>query len=316
MGIVAARRIAELVLTLLATSLVVFGALYLVPGGPLAYLVHGQLVTPGMIARVTAEYHLNEPFIPRYWHWLVGLFNGDFGTSLLYHESAWSLIHPRLAVTGLLVLVATAETVMIGAIVGLVSALRGGALDSGLTVLTTVGVGVPSFAAASVLIYVFGVTLGWLPVAGAGDGFGGHLQHVILPATALAISSIAYMARLTRATVRQERRREYVETAAASGLTTSQTVRGHILRNSAPSMLTAAGVSFVGLMASEVVVESAFGVNGVGSLLVQAVGAKDFAVVQILVLMYVTVFMVVNTATDLLALRLDPRLMAASQRSA
>ncbi len=312
---IATRRVAELVLTLFVTSLVVFGALYLVPGGPIAYLIHGSGTTQ-TVARITAEYHLNEAFIPRYWHWLTGLFHGDFGTSLVYNESAWSLIQPRLAVTGLLVLVATVETVIIGSIVGLISALRGGAVDSGLTVLTTVGVGVPSFAAASVLIYVFGVTLGWFPVSGAGDGFDGHLQHVILPATALAVSSIAYMARLTRSSVRQERRREYVDTATAGGLTTSQTVRGHILRNAAPSMLTAASVSFVGLMASEVVVESAFGVNGVGSLLVQAVGAKDFAVVQILVLMYVTVFMIVNTATDLLALRLDPRLLAAAKGSA
>ena len=212
----------------------------------------------------------------------------------------------------MLVIVAALETCVLGAIIGLVSALRGGALDALLTTLTTVGVGIPSFAAAAILIEVFGVSLGWFPVAGAGSGFGGHLQHVILPATALAVSSLAYMARLTRSSVRQERQREYVETAEASGLTMRQTVRRHILRNSAPSMLTAAGVSFVGLVASEVVVENAFGVNGLGSLLVQAVGAKDFAVVQILILLYVACFMVVNTITDLLALRLDPRLMAAA----
>ena len=92
MILVATRRTAELVLTLFVASLVVFGALYLVPGGPIAYLVHGQVTTPQTVARITAEYHLNEPFVPRYWQWLTGLFQGNFGTSLIYHESASALI--------------------------------------------------------------------------------------------------------------------------------------------------------------------------------------------------------------------------------
>jgi peptide/nickel transport system permease protein len=314
--LIVARRCLELIFTLFIASLIIFTALYLVPGGPISYLLHGQSATPAAVARITAEYHLNEAFVPRYLHWLGGVVHGDFGMSIVYRESTWNLLKPRIEVTAMLVLLATLETCLIGAVIGVISGLRRGPVDASLTILTTIGVGIPAFVASAVLITVFGVNLGWLPVSGAGAGFSGHLEHVILPATALAISSLAYMARLTRASVRQELRREYVDTATASGLTRRQTIWRHVMRNSAPSMLTAAGVSFVGLMASEVVVESAFGVNGLGSLLVQSVGAKDFAVVQAIVLMYVAVFMTVNTAADLIALRIDPRLRAAADGTA
>jgi peptide/nickel transport system permease protein len=312
---VVAKRLLELLLTLFVASLVIFAALYVVPGGPIPYLLHGQSATPAAVARVTAEYHLDEAFIPRYLHWLGGVIHGDFGASLVYKESAWNLLKPRLEVTALLVVVAALQVWIVGALVGTVAALRRGITEAGLMSLVTIGVGIPSFVAASALISVFAVSLGWFPVSGPGSGFLGHLDHVILPATALAISGIALMGRLTRASVRHELRREYVDTATASGLTRRQTVWRHVLRNSAPPMLTAAGICFVGLMASEVVVESAFGVNGLGSLLVQSVGAKDFSVVQAIVLLYVTVFMVINTVTDLIALKIDPRLMVAARRS-
>jgi peptide/nickel transport system permease protein len=302
-----ARRIVELIVTLFVTSVVVFGALYLVPGSPIAYLVSGRSTSPGIVARVTAEYHLNQPFPQRYWGWLSGLFHGNLGRSLVSNETTWELLQPRIATTLMLVVLATLETVVVGVILGALAALRGKTVDSTITVTATVGIGIPAFAAATVLLSLFAVNLRWFPVSGNGTGFLGHLDHVFLPSVALAIASVAYVARLSRSSIREERTKEYVETAAVSGLPRSLTVR-HIIRNATPSILTAAGVTFVGLMASEVVVESAFGLNGVGSLLVQSVSAKDFAVVQVIVLLYVAVFMVVNTVVDLAAMKIDPRL--------
>jgi peptide/nickel transport system permease protein len=302
------KRLIEMVVTLLVTSLVVFSSLYLVPGSPIAYLTRGRATDAATIARVTAQYHLNEPFIPRYWTFLSGLFRGDLGQSLVYNEPTWQLIEPRLVVTLLLIALATLETVAIGVTLGAVAALTNKLSDMAIVIGATIGVGIPSFAASAVLLSVFAVNLGWFPVAGNGSGFAGNLDHVVLGSVALAISSTAYMVRLTRSAVREERSKEYVDTADARGLPSRQTVRRHILRNAAPSLLTAGGVTFIGLMASEVVVESAFGINGTGSLLVSSVGAKDFSVVQVLVLMYVAAFMIVNTVIDLVALRVDPRL--------
>jgi peptide/nickel transport system permease protein len=299
---------AELVVTLLVTSFVIFSSLYLVPGSPLSYLAQGRNTDSTVIARITAEYHLNEPFLQRYWDWLTGLVHGDLGRSLVSKETTWNLLAPRIAPTLLLVALAALEVTIIGVILGTVAALRGKATDAGITVLATIGVGIPSFAAAAVLISVFAVTLGWFPVTGSGSGFIDQLDHAFLPSVALAISGLAYVTRLSRASVREEKSREYVETAAARGLPTSLTVRRHILRNATPSIVTAVGVTFVGLMASEVVVESAFGINGVGSLLLQSVGAKDFAIVQVIVLLYVAVFMIVNTTVDMLAMAVDPRI--------
>jgi peptide/nickel transport system permease protein len=306
-----ARRLSGLVATLFVTSVIVFGSLYLVPGSPISYLT-GRTISNVTVAQVTAEYHLNQPFPQRYWEWLIALLHGNFGTSLVYQQSTWQLLAPRLGSTLLLVLLSALEIVGVGTVLGIVSARRGKVVDAAITVITTIGIGVPTFAAAVVLIFVFGVTLRWFPVAGVGTGFWGTLDHVFLPSVALAISGVAYVGRLTRTAVRDEQSSEYVDTAIARGLTNSEVLRRHILRNAAPSILTAAGVSFVGVMASEVVVEGAFGVNGVGSLLISSVGLKDFAVVQFIVLLYVALFMVVNTAVDLIAMRIDPRIALAA----
>jgi peptide/nickel transport system permease protein len=303
-----ARRLGEFVLTMFATSIVIFGSLYLVPGSPVAYLARGRDTDASVIARIKSQYHLNDPFYQRYWDWLTGLFRGDLGRSLVSNETTWNLLRPRLEPTLALVILATLETAVVGVILGCAAGLGRRGTDRVITVTATIGVGVPSFAAAALLISVFAVNLGWFPATGAGSGFTDILWHVFLPSVALAISGLAYVTRLTRSSVREERSREYVETATAQGMPRSSIIRRHILRNSAPSILTAIGVSFVGLMASEVVVESAFGINGIGSFLVQEVEAKDFAVVQVIVLLYVAVFMLVNTVVDLLAMAVDPRL--------
>lgn len=300
------KRLVEMLLTLWVTSLVVFSALYAVPGSPLAYLIKGRAADATTIRQITAEYHLDQPFLVRYWLFLSGLVKGDLGTSLVSHEGTWQLVAPRLGMTLLIVALALVETVVIGLLFGITAALVGRAADTVITVGSTVGVGIPAFAAAAALISLLAVNVGWFPVSGNGDGFLGQLWHATLPSIALAIGASAYMIRLTRASVRDESSREYVDTAKAQGLPWSDTVRKHILRNSVPSILTAGSVTFVGLLASEVVVESAFGINGIGTLLVSSVQAKDLAVVQ--VLMYVAAFMIVNMVTDLLALRVDPRL--------
>jgi peptide/nickel transport system permease protein len=162
--------------------------------------------------------------------------------------------------------------------------------------------------AAIVLIWIFTLQLGWLPALGSGSGFAGQLRHLTMPAVALALSGIAYVARLTRAAANEELRREHVATARSRGIPERYVVQRHVLRNALVPITTAAGLTIAGLIAGTVVVETAFALNGLGSFLVQAVGQKDVPVVQAICLILVAAFIVVNTVVDLLYAVIDPRI--------
>jgi len=307
-----AQRLVSLALTLLVASVVIYGALYLAPGDP-ATLLAGGHVTPGIIAEIHKQYHLDDPLWVRYWDWLSGFLQGHLGQSFVYREPVTTLLSPRVGNTLFLVTYAALLIVTVGVSAGLVAALRR-RLGSGITVVASVGLATPSFVAAIVLITVFAVDLGWFPVFGAGVGFTDRLWHLTLPAIALAISWIAYVAQLTKTAVGEEMVREHVETARSRGLPERQVVRRHVLRNALIPITTVAGLTVAGLIAGDVVVEQAFGINGIGSFLVQAVSQKDFAVVQAITLFLVTVFVIVNAIVDVVNGALDPRLRLRGSR--
>jgi peptide/nickel transport system permease protein len=300
------QRLISLVLTLFVASVVIFGALYLAPGDP-ATLLAGGHVTPSIIAEIHKQFHLDDPVYVRYWHWLAGVLHGDFGQSFVYREPVTTLLAPRIGNTVFLVAYAAILILVIGIGLGIVAALAR-KLSSGITVGTGVGLATPSFVAAIGLIAVFAVNLGWFPVFGAGVGFFDRLWHLTLPAIALAISWTAYVAQLTRTSIREEMVREHVETAQSRGIPRNLVVRRHVLRNAWIPITTVAGLTIGGLIAGDVVVEEAFGIAGLGSFLVQATSQKDFAVVQSISLMLVAVFVIVNALVDLLNGALDPRL--------
>jgi peptide/nickel transport system permease protein len=191
---------------------------------------------------------------------------------------------------------------------GLLAGIRGGLLDKGVLLATVVGQAVPSFVAAIALIWVFAIELGWFPAIGAGAGLAGRVQHLILPAVALALAQLAYVARITRAATREELGREHVETARARGLAPSQIARRHVVRNAMIPIVTVSGLTVAGLLTTTVVVERAFNLDGVGSLLVEAVIRKDFTVVQAVSLLFVAAFVLVNTLVDVVYVALDPRM--------
>lgn len=306
------RRVLGLAVTLLVTSFLIFGALYIAPGSPLSYLVGGRTVSPQAIAQVKAEYHLDQPFLTRYLSWLADVLHGRFGVSLVYKESVWSLISPRLTGTLLLLGYASVLIVLAGVALGVIAGLSRRRTDSALTALATVGLATPSFVASTVLITVFAVALPVFPVFGAGSGLTDRLWHLTLPAVALALSGCAYVARVTRTAVRQEATREHVETARSRGLAEHLVIRRHVLRNALAPIATVSGLTIAGLIAGTAVVETAFGLDGIGSLLVQSVSQKDFAVVQAISLILVVGFVLVNTAMDLLYPLIDPRISLTS----
>jgi peptide/nickel transport system permease protein len=173
-------------------------------------------------------------------------------------------------------------------------------------VFTTVLAAVPSFVAAIVLISVFAVHLGWFPALGPGQGFADQIWHLTLPAIALAASSLAIVARITRVSVRGEFGREHVQTAVSRGIPRRLVIRRHVLRNAAIPITTVAGITIASLIAVSAVVERAFALDGLGATLVQAAQTKDFAVVQGIALVLVTAFVVVNLIVDILYAVLDP----------
>ncbi len=302
-------RVAALVVTLLVASFLIFAALYLAPGDP-ATLLAGGRATPALLEQIRVQNHLNDPVWARYWDWLSGAVRGDLGESFIYRQSVTSLLAPRAGTTIFLVVYAAIIILSVGITLGLSSALRR-RLGAVVTVGTAIGMATPAFVAAILLITVFAVNLGWFPVFGSGEGFVDRLWHLTLPAIALAFAWVAYVAQITKAAVREELTREHVETARSRGIPGLLIVRRHVLRNAMIPITTVAGLTVAGLIAGAVVVEQAFGLNGLGSFLVQAAGQKDFAVVQAIALLLVATFVIANALVDLVNGLLDPRLRLA-----
>jgi peptide/nickel transport system permease protein len=302
------NRLLSLAVTLLVASVAIYGALYLAPGDP-ATLLAGGHATPSVIASIARQEHLNQPFLVRYWDWLDGVLHGNLGESFLYRQPVASLIAGRVLNTVFLVVYASILIIVGGVALGLLAALRR-RTGVAITVGTSIGLATPSFVAAIILITIFAVKLKWFPVFGAGTGFAGRLSHLTLPAIALALSWLAYTAQLTRAAVHEELGREHVETAHSRGIRERRVVFRHVVRNAMIPITTVSGLTVAGLIAGDVVVEEAFGINGLGSFLVQSSLDKDFASVQAVALILVTAFVVVNAIVDLWSLALDPRLRA------
>ncbi|WP_225998230.1 ABC transporter permease [Myceligenerans pegani] len=303
------RRLGGMVVTLALSSLVIFASLYAAPGDPVSFLIgNPENLTPERVAAVRAEYHLDEPFGTQYLLWANDVLRGDLGTSFVYQQPVADLLGSRLAVTVTLVAYAAVLFVVIGVLLGAVSALRRGTVvDTIITGATTFATSVPNFVVALVLVSVFAVQLRWFEVTGDGDGFADRLYHLTLPAIALALGALAVITRVTRQTMVEQQSLEHVEVARSFGLSPPAIVRRHVLRNAIGPVLTMSGLTLAGMLAGAVVVESVFGLNGIGSLLVDSINTHDFPVVQAVVLYMVVAYMVVTTIIDLVYPLLDAR---------
>jgi peptide/nickel transport system permease protein len=303
-----ARRLLGLVITLLIASFVIFSLLYIAPGNPLTTLLGSRGASPERIAALEAQYHLDEPFLARYWHWITDALQGDLGRSIVFNQPVAHLIEGRITTTVILVGLAGVLIMVGGVLAGTLAAMRPGRVDGGIMAGATLGLATPAFVIGVALIGVFAVNLGWFPAFGAGSGPLDRLWHLTLPALTLAFGGAAYTARITRSAVRTELGREHVETARSRGLPERAIVRRHVLRNALIPITTVAGLTIAALIAGTVVVENVFALDGLGSMLVRSILQKDFAIVQAVVLILVATFVVVNTIVDLLYTAIDPRL--------
>ncbi|MFE5629746.1 ABC transporter permease [Streptomyces sp. NPDC056543] len=311
-----AGRLLGLVTVLLVTSVLVFAAVHLAPGDPVSFLLHGRPATPEAVAALRSQYHLDDPLPVQYAKWLGGVLHGDFGRSAQFHQDVGPLIGSRLPGTAVLVGYAALLVAVLGVSAGVLAALRPGAVDRTVLLGTGVATATPSFVSAIALVSLFSVQLGWFPgPGGTPEGFTDRVYHLTLPAFALAITFAGMLARVTRSAMLDEMGREHVEVARARGVASASVVRRHVLRNALGPIVTVGGTMLAGLLISTSIVETAFNVSGIGSLLVQSVTAKDFAVVQAITLLSVTAFVVVNLVVDLLVPMVDPRLSVHGEAS-
>ncbi len=302
------RRVAGLGITLLVASFAVFSLMYIAPGSVLSFVLGNRTTSPEQIAAVKARYHLDDSFLRQYWDWLSGVFHGDLGRSIVFNQDVMDLVGGRLATTTLLVLYSTILIIIFGIAFGTLSALRPGVVDHSITIAATIGIATPAFVLGTYLITFLCVRLGWFPVYGSGEGAWGRLTHLTLPAITLAVASAAYLARITRSSVRDVLGREHVMTARGRGLSERTILRRHVLRNAMIPIVTVTGLTIGTLVAGAVIVENIFGLDGLGSLLVLAILQKDFPIVQAVVLILVLIFVIINLITDILYTVIDPRL--------
>ncbi|GAA2076483.1 ABC transporter permease [Streptomyces albiaxialis] len=305
------RRAAGLVATLFAASFVIFAAVYAAPGDPAVFLAGGRdKLTPEKLAAVREQYHLDEPLVVQYGRWLWDCVHGDLGRSFKYSDQVADLLTSRLPTTLALVGYATLLFVVLGVGAGVLAAVRRGWVDQTVVGGTTLAASVPNFVAAIGLVSLFGVRLGWFPVTGGGSGLGGTVHHLTLPALSMALGALAIISRVTRQSMLDAAASDHVEAARASGIPEREIVRRHILRNALGPIVTMCGLVTAGMLAGTVVIETAFGLSGVGSLLVNAINTHDFPVAQAVLLLMVTGYIVVTNLVDIAHPLLDPRVRA------
>jgi peptide/nickel transport system permease protein len=315
MSVFLAKRLATFLATLAVASLLVFGVLELLPGN-VAQVMLGDSATPETLAALEKKLGLDQPAAQRYGHWVGGLLRGQTAISVSYGTPTAELIAERLRVTLPLALLAMALTTALALTLGIYAASRHNRLgDVGVMLGSQLGIAVPSFWFAILLILLFAVKLQWVSAGGfpgwTEDEGGGLLPGLValaLPALALALVQAAILARVTRSSVLEVMREDYVRTARAKGLSRRATLWKHVLRNAMIPVLTIMGLQFANLITGTIVIENVFVLPGIGRLVFQAIANRDLVVVRDVVMLLVGVVVIVNFAVDVLYALVDPRL--------
>ncbi|MFV0601315.1 MAG: ABC transporter permease [Brachymonas sp.] len=314
MGLFLLKRLAGLAVTLLVASMVVFAALEILPGNA-AQVMLGPDAAPAAVQALERQLGLDQPAIVRYEQWIGGLLYGNMGTSYAYGSQASHMIAGSLALTIPLALLALFLACIMALAGGMYAAARHRrAGDAWMMALSQLGMAIPGFWLAMLLILVFSVRLRWF-AAGGFDGWGSHpvqwlrsLKSLVLPALALSLVQAAVLMRITRAAMLEVLQEDFVRTARARGLSPRAVLFRHVLRNALIPVLTLSGLQFANLLAGAIVVENVFFLPGLGRLLFQSIANRDLVVVRNGVLVLATLVILVNAGVDLLQALVDPRL--------
>ena len=315
MGVFLLKRFATFLVTLAVASVLVFGVLELLPGNA-AEVILGDTATPESLASLQAKLGLDRPPLQRYTDWVGGLLQGRTAQSISYDTPTAELIAERMRVTLPLAVLSMALTVVLALALGIYAASHHNRLgDVGVMAASQVGIAIPNFWFAILLILLFAVKLQWVSAGGFpgwteddGGGLWEGLQALILPSIALALVQAAILARVTRSAVLEVMREDFVRTARAKGLTRRQALWRHVLRNAMIPVLTVMGLQFANLITGTIVVENVFVLPGVGRLIFQAISNRDLVVVRDVVMLLAAVVVIVNFVVDVLYALIDPRL--------
>ena len=317
MGFFLLKRLLTLLATLAAASIVVFAVLEILPGNA-AQVLLGPDASPEAIAELANQLGLNQPAVQRYFHWIGGLLTGDMGTSYAYGSPVLDLVLERLALTVPLAIIAMLFTTVIAITAGVYAASRHNKLgDVSVMGLAQIGIAIPNFWFAILLILLFSVKLQWFSAGGfpgwtedAGGGFWPALQALFLPAIALAVVQAAILARITRSALLDVQLKYFVRTARAKGLSQQATLWRHVLRNAMIPVVTVMGLQFANLLAGTIVVENVFSLPGLGRLIFQSISNRDLIMVHKCVMLLAALVVLVNFVVDLLYAVIDPRVKA------
>ncbi|MEV5747624.1 ABC transporter permease [Actinoallomurus sp. NPDC052308] len=299
------RRLLQMVPVLIGTTFLIYVAVFALPGDPIRALGGDKPMPPSVYEALRHHYHLDEPLITQYGRYLLGIARGDFGETL-NGQSVASLMATGWTVTVQLALTAWIFELVVGIGLGVLAGLRkGGIIDSLVLSGTTFVIAIPTFVLAYSAQLIFGLKLGWFPTAGTDDGWP---YSYLLPGMILGSLSLAYIARLTRTSLVENTRADYVRTARAKGLPRRRVIVRHTLRNSLIPVVTYLGVDLGNLLAGAIVIEGIFNLPGIGQQIFQAVQIKDGPTVVGISTFLVLIFLLANLVVDILYGALDPRI--------
>jgi ABC-type dipeptide/oligopeptide/nickel transport system permease component len=297
------RRVLLTIPVLVGVATLVFSLIHLVPGDPVQAML-GESASPEDVAQLRGRLGLDRPLYVQYVSYMKGAVTGDLGTSLRTNQPVTSIIAERVPATFELALAAMLVAVLVAIPLGILAAVRVGTrVDHAATTLALIGISMPNFWLGPLLAIVFSVALGWLPVAGRGTP-----AHLVLPAITLGAPLAAVLARITRASVLEELRELYVLAARARGVSRARAVLKHAFRNSLIPIVTVLGLQVGAVLTGAVITETIFAWPGVGRLLVQSIGARDYPAVQGCILLIAITYVSMNLLTDVLYGFLDPRI--------
>lgn len=305
------RRLMATIPVVVVVAVGVFALLHVTPGDP-AVIIAGDYATSDDIARVRAKLGLDQPFVTQVGIWLGRIVRGDLGTSIFSGLPVTTLIGQRTEATLALTALALLISVGVGVPLGVIAAWKKGSwVDRIVMVFAVSGFSMPVFWLGFLLVYVFAISLHWLPVQGyqpMRNGFWPFLRHLILPALTLSVIYMALIARMTRASMLGVLSEDYIRTAFAKGLAPRRVLLRHALKNASLPVVTIIGIGFALLIGGAVVTESVFALPGLGRLTVDAIIRRDYPVVQGVILVVSGAYVLVNLVVDLLYVVLDPRI--------
>lgn len=307
------KRFITFIATLIGASIVIFLVLEILPGNA-AQIILGTTATPEAVHALEHKLGLDMSPIARYFGWIGGMLRGDFGTSYAYGTPVSDLVEQALSLTVPLAIMAMIINAVIGIGAGLFAAARHNRLgDVGVMALSQIGIAIPNFWFAILLVLLFSVTLGWFPAGGFPgweDNFWDAVRALILPAVSLGVVQAAVLARTARSAVLEVFREDFVRTARAKGLTRRAALWRHVLRNAMVPIVTIMGLQFANLIVLTVIIENVFYLPGLGQLIFKSITNRDIVVVRDIVMLLAAMVVAVNFLVDLLYAAIDPRLKA------